>query len=90
MEPRKLAVYVETDETDQSGLLLRHGRHRGLRGAGRRLILWSEMRKLVDDETGADAAMSILGEALARANRVLDRLAMLVTGPGAAATAAAA
>jgi hypothetical protein len=40
----------------------------------------TEMRKLVDDEvgTGADAALSILGEAVARANRVLDKLAALI------------
>jgi hypothetical protein len=49
----------------------------------------TEMRKLVDDEAGADAAMSILAEAVARANRVLDKLAALITkhgGTGPAAT----
>jgi hypothetical protein len=51
---------------------------------------WSEMRKLVDGETGADAAMSILGEAVARANHILDRLAVLLTSHGAAITAATA
>lgn len=44
----------------------------------------TEMRKLVDDEAsaGADAAMSILGEAVARANRVLDKLAALIANHG--------
>jgi len=55
------------------------------------LTSWpSEMRKLVDDETGADAAMSILGEAVTRANRVLDRLAELIADQAAAIAAAAA
>lgn len=51
--------------------------------------VWTEMRKLVDDETGADAAMSILGEAVARANRELDRLAALFASHAAVTAAAA-
>lgn len=51
----------------------------------------TEMGKLVDDEagTGADAAMSILGEAVARANRVLDKLAALIAEHGGTVTARA-
>ena len=49
----------------------------------------TEMGKLVDDETGADAAMSILGEAIARANRVLDKLAALIAKHGGTVTAPA-
>ncbi len=54
------------------------------------LSSWStEMRKLVDDEAGvgAEAALSILGEAVARANRVLDKLAALITNHGDTVTA---
>jgi hypothetical protein len=52
------------------------------------LSSWStDMQKLVDDETGADAALSILGEAVARVNQVLDKLTALITNHSATVTA---